>query len=52
MMAFPEGGQPLTTLVGVDNNTLSWFPQHPIGEERLLTIFMNENSHSLCQVRD
>jgi len=52
MMAFPEGGQPLTRLVGVDNNTLSWFPQHPIGEERCLIVFMKENSHSIWQVRD
>jgi len=38
MMAFPDSGQPLTTLVGVDNNTLSWLPQHPIGEERFLIV--------------
>ncbi|KAL9708826.1 hypothetical protein Ac2012v2_007981 [Leucoagaricus gongylophorus] len=38
MMAFPEGGQPLTTLVGVSNDTLSWLPQHPVGTRLILQI--------------
>jgi len=51
MMAFPESGQPLTTLVGVNGSALYWLPQHPIGEERLLIILMNEGLQSSWQVR-
>jgi len=52
MMAFPEGGQPLTTLVGVSNDTLSWLPQHPVGREVFSIILVNESSRVLWQVRD
>ncbi|KAJ3577010.1 hypothetical protein NP233_g18 [Leucocoprinus birnbaumii] len=38
MMAFPEGGQPITSLIGTDNNTLSWTPQHPIGTKLILQL--------------
>ncbi|KAF9452789.1 hypothetical protein P691DRAFT_782959, partial [Macrolepiota fuliginosa MF-IS2] len=30
MMVFPQGGQPITRLAGVDNDTLSWMPTHPV----------------------
>ncbi|KXN85164.1 hypothetical protein AN958_11586 [Leucoagaricus sp. SymC.cos] len=38
MLAFPEGGQPITSPIGNDNNTLSWTPEHPIGTQLILTV--------------
>lgn len=32
MMSFPQGGQPITQLIGNTNDTLSWTPKHPVGE--------------------
>ncbi|KAF7760860.1 hypothetical protein Agabi119p4_10269 [Agaricus bisporus var. burnettii] len=31
MMSFPQGGQPITQLIGNTNDTLSWTPKHPVG---------------------
>ncbi|KAF5348311.1 hypothetical protein D9756_010473 [Leucocoprinus leucothites] len=38
MMAFPEGGQPIVSPIGNDNDTLSWTPQHPIGTRLILQV--------------
>jgi len=38
MMAFPEGGQPITTLVGENNDTLAWTPTHPVGTKLILQL--------------
>ncbi|KAF9447089.1 hypothetical protein P691DRAFT_802995 [Macrolepiota fuliginosa MF-IS2] len=38
MMAFPEGGQPITMHVGDDNTTLTWTPTHPVGTKLILQL--------------
>ncbi|TFK32847.1 hypothetical protein BDQ12DRAFT_616308, partial [Crucibulum laeve] len=38
MLAFPVGGTPTTTFIGMDNSTLSFQATHPVGSQLLLSV--------------
>lgn len=38
MIAFAIGGTPITTLIGTDENNLSWMVTHPVGSQLILSV--------------
>ncbi|KAJ7641362.1 hypothetical protein FB45DRAFT_862568 [Roridomyces roridus] len=44
MQAYPIGGTPTTSLIGTDQNQLSWTVDQPIGSQLLLTVIDSQGS--------